>query len=256
MTWCANLTLLYTEFPWLERFEQAKNDGFDHVEIQFPYEVDASAMQQALNAQQQRCVLINVPAGDLMSGGRGLACVPGREDEFAEALALCAEYVSVLKPSVVNVLAGRVGDDDPRACRDTLIANLKKAVARLSPLGVTVSLEAINTFDMPGFLVSSWQDMVDICDAVPGVTPQFDLYHMARMSEPVETLLQTQGARIGHIQFADVPGRHEPGTGELPLASWFAAARAGGYEGVFAAEYRPEHGTKEGMGWLAADWPV
>ncbi|TNC91879.1 MAG: hydroxypyruvate isomerase [Thalassolituus sp.] len=247
----ANLSLLYTELPMLERFAAAAADGFTAVEIQFPYDTPADELRIALDDAGLECVLINIPAGDLMSGGNGLACVAGREADFEAALLQCVDYVRVLRPRCVNVLAGRAADDEKATALDVLRANVQKAVTKLAPFGVQVTLEAINTFDMPGFLISSFDDMRRFTETSEvDIRMQFDIYHMARMKEPVESLLEEHGASIGHIQFADVPGRHEPGSGELDFEHLFAVAEQSGYQGWYGAEYRPEGSTSAGLGWM------
>ena len=248
----ANLSLLYTELPMLERFAAAAADGFTAVEIQFPYETPANELRGALDDARLECVLINVPAGDLMTGGRGLACVPGREAEFETALNLCLDYVKVLKPRCVNVLAGRAAAHEHETALKVLRGNVRKAVELLAPEGVQVTLEAINTFDMPEFLISSFAEMKRFTEnAGVDVRMQFDIYHMARMNEPVESLLTSYGVDIGHIQFADVPGRHEPGSGDLNFDRLFAAAEQSGYQGWYGAEYRPTtESTSAGLSWM------
>ena len=179
----ANLSLLYTELPMLERFAAAAADGFTAVEIQFPYETPANELRRALDDARLKCVLINVPAGDLMTGGRGLACVPGREAEFETALNLCLDYVKVLKPCCVNVLAGRAAAQERETALKVLRGNVSKAVELLAPEGVQVTLEAINTFDMPEFLISSFNEMKRFTEnAGVDIRMQFDIYHMARMN--------------------------------------------------------------------------
>ncbi|MEK9713605.1 MAG: TIM barrel protein [Thalassolituus sp.] len=251
----ANLSLLYTEMHLSDRFAAAAADGFTAVEIQFPYELPAEVIRTQLNKHSLRCILINVPAGDLMTGGRGLACVPGKEAEFAAAVEQAAEYARLLKPECINVLAGRTGDDQPEECLQVLRNNLRQAADVLNPLGVTVTVEAINTFDMPGFLISDFQSMHALVSEFDpdSVRMQFDIYHMARMAEPVEQLIKEYGQKIGHIQFADVPGRHEPGTGDLDFLALFRAIRSSGYAGWSGAEYRPQgKSTSEGLAWMRA----
>ncbi len=250
----ANLSLLYPELPFIERFAAAAADGFNAIEIQFPYDTPAQAIRAELDKHGLECVLINVPAGDLMSGGRGLACVPARIADFREALELCADYVKVLKPARVNVLAGRCEVSEQRAaCLETLTENLKYTDSVLAPLGVTTVFEAINTTDMPGFLISTFADMADMLQRLDGtgVKMQFDIYHMAMMDEPVTDLLRLHQGCIGHIQFADCPGRHEPGTGVLDFKQLFQCIRQSGYRGWVAAEYRPAvNPTGNGLGWI------
>lgn len=253
MKWAANLSLLYTEHPFIERFSAAAADGFDAVEIQFPYDTPVSDIRAALDRNGQTCVLINVPAGDLMQGGEGLASVPGKQGAFADALQQCAEYVRILRPSRVNVLAGRCTDKSRYdEYRNVFLNNLRLADEVLSPLGVTVTFEAINTVDMPDFLISTCADMASVIEDLAGlpVKMQFDIYHMAMMQQDVTELLRGNIDQIGHVQFADAPGRNEPGKGALDFASVFAAISETGYAGWVAAEYRPsDASTSRTLGW-------
>lgn len=250
---CANITLLYPELPFIERFGAAAADGFNAVEIQFPYDTSLAAIQHELQQHQLRCVLINVPAGDLMQGGEGLAAVPERQAEFHAALEQCVEFARGLQVDCVNVLPGRCNDEHRRAEYLTTLKNsLQQAVAALAPLGITTTFEAINTFDMPGFLIHSGQQMLDVMDELqlPGLKAQFDVYHMARMGVPLVEFIRQHIGHIGHIQFADTPGRGEPGTGELDFAAVFAAITESGYSGWVGAEYRPTGPTSSTLGWL------
>lgn len=245
----ANLSMLFREQAPPARVAAARAAGFGAVEVQFPYEVAVGDWRRALDAAGMPMVLFNVAAGDLMQGGDGLAGVPGREAQFAAALAECAEYVRELRPACVNVLAGRLAAGvDPRAGRPRALAvlrdNLRRAVDVLGPLGVTVTLEAINRWDMPRFLVADFPAMQQAVAAVPGTAMQFDIYHLARVhlageGESPGNLIAAHGAAFGHVQFADVPGRGAPGTGGLDFPALFAALDRSGYAGWCGAEYIP-----------------
>ena len=253
MKLCANITLLYPELPFIERFAAAAADGFKAVEIQFPYDTPLAVIQHELQQHNLRCVLINVPAGDLMQGGEGLAAVPERQAEFRAALEQCVEYARGLQVDCVNVLPGRCNDNSRRAqYLATLQSNLRLAAAALAPLGITTTFEAINTVDMPGFLIHSGQQMLDVLAELqqPAVKAQFDLYHMARMGVPLVEFIRANIGSIGHIQFADTPGRGEPGSGELDFAAVFAAITESGYSGWVGAEYRPSGPTSSTLGWM------
>lgn len=249
----ANLTLLFREHELAARPAAACRAGFAAVEVQFPYELPVANWQRALADAGTSLVLFNVPAGDLMGGGDGLACVPGREPAFAAALAQCATYVRLLRPRCVNVLAGRVPEGgDAARCQAVLRDNLARAVDTLAPLGATVTVEAINRHDMPRFLVSTFAELRAMVAEVPGTRMQFDLYHMARMNEPLRQHIAAHGSELGHVQFADVPGRHEPGTGTLDFPALFAALDASGYRGHCVAEYHPSGTTLASLDWLRA----
>lgn len=250
----ANLSLLFTEVPLVERFARARAAGFACVEIQFPYEAPLEELVRARRDAGVECVLVNVPAGDLMQGGDGLACVPGREAAFREAVELAVEYAGGLDAKLVNVLAGRVPEGgDERECLERLVDHLKHASGRLASVGARTTSEAINTFDMPRFLVHRSQRMRELVEAVasPSFGIQYDVYHMARMGEDVLHDLRTLSPWLFHVQFADVPGRGAPGTGTLDFASIFAAIDALPYEGVAAAEYRPGGPTEPTLAWLS-----
>lgn len=253
---CANLSLLFTELPLIERVRAAADAGFAGVEIQFPYDVPAADLQ----AELQRCgmplVLINLPAGDFMQGGAGLAAVPGREAQFAAALRQALDYAAVARPQKLNVLAGRLAEGVEREQALALLAiHLRQAAEAFAATGVQVLVEAINCHDMPGFLLNTPEHLLDMLRRVahPNLAAQLDLYHMARMDLELARSVQQLAGHIGHVQFADAPGRGEPGSGALDFASPLAALHAQGYAGWLGAEYRPAGATAAGLGWLA-DW--
>ena len=243
MRWklAANLSLLFAPLPMLERIRAAAKAGFDGVEIQFPYDVPAAQLQAELSRYDMTMVLFNLPAGDLMQGGSGLAGVPGREAEFAQGLTLALDYAQVLRPEKVNVLPGKLAANvDPVAALNTLVTNLRLAAEAFAPLGIGVVCEAINRLDMPGFLVSNSVELAELIARVdhPNLAAQLDFYHMARMGEYLPDSVLRLAGNIGHVQFADVPGRGAPGSGELDFAAALAALENAGYGGWLAAEYR------------------
>ncbi len=255
MKLAANLSLLFNELPLLERVRAAAVAGFAGVEIQFPYEVPAVALKEALERAGLRLVLINVPAGDLMAGGPGLAAVPARQAEFDAALQEALSYAAMVRPQWVNVLPGRLAEGVGRHQALTcLAANLRRAAEAFAVLGIGVLCEAINPLDMPGFLISTPQELDELLRAVdhPNLQAQFDLYHMARQGLDIPAGIALLAGRIGHVQFADCPGRHEPGSGTLDFAAAIAALRATGYDRWLAAEYRPQASTDAGLVWLDA----
>lgn len=253
MKFCANLTLLYNEVPFLERFALAAADGFKAIEIQFPYDTPIADIQQQLAQHDLHCVLINVPAGDLMQGGEGLACVPAKIAEYSAVLVECLYYARALKVEYVNVLAGRCLVEDKRVFYlDTFYKNLLKTVETLAPFGIKTTFEAINTRDMPGFLISTTKHMLTTLDKVqhPSLKAQFDVYHMALMAQDIEGFLQQHSDKIGHIQLADIPDRGEPGSGKLNFPAVFKAIMASDYEGWLAAEYKPTMETSKSLNWM------
>jgi hydroxypyruvate isomerase len=253
MKLAANISMLFTEQPLLERFSAAKAAGFNAVEIQFPYVEKVSDIKAQLQNYNLECVLINVPAGDLMEGGEGLASVPGKEAEFSAALVECLNYVTALRIKRVNVLPGRCIDVSKREqYLSTFKHNLNIAAQIFKPLGITVTFEAINTFDMPGFLIHNVQQMLAVVEESEhdNIKMQFDIYHMVRMEEgDVSAIIRRLGNQIGHIQFADFPGRGEPGTGELDFKSIFHAIENSGYNGWVGAEYKPTKYTEDTLRW-------
>lgn len=255
MKLCANLSLLFSELPLLDRIQAAAQAGFAGVEIQFPYEVSAQELKAALKDAGLPLVLINLPAGDLLSGGPGLAAVPARQAEFDAGLAQALVYAASVRPQCVNVLPGRLAEGVEReAALATLAGNLRRSAEAFAPLGVRVLAEAINPLDMPGFLVNTPEDLLALIKAVghSNFAVQLDFYHMARQGLALPACIAALAGHIGHVQFADCPGRGAPGTGAVDFAEALAALRASGYAGWLAAEYRPgEEGTAASLGWLA-----
>lgn len=254
LRFCANLSLLFTEVELSHRFALARQMGFSAVEIQFPYELPAATLRELLDEQQLQLVLFNVPADDLLQGGEGLAAVPSKRAQFEDALALALDYAQYLAPEVINVLPGRCHDPHQRTrYLDTLQHNLCMAEQQLAPLGIKTVFEAINTFDMPDFLVHSSQQMLDLLHLLqrPELYMQYDIYHMAMMGESPHDFLRQHAAKIGHIQFADVPGRGQPGSGLLDFAAIFHCIQHSAYTGWVGAEYRPSGHTSDSFAWLS-----
>ena len=253
MRLAANISLLFTELPLLERFQAAKEAGFHVVEIQFPYKEKIEDLVAAKNAAQVEVCLINVPAGDLMVGGEGLACVPSEKAEFEKALNLCYKYAKALDVKLVNVLPGRCLDPaNEYDYLETLKHDLSKAATAFGKHNILVTFEAINTRDMHGFLIHSSQQMLDIITEVDhdNLKMQFDIYHMQLMDGHVDECIKHHGHLIGHIQFADVPGRGEPGTGNLNFIHIFDDIKYSHYHGYVAAEYKPTTNTHDSFQWM------
>jgi hydroxypyruvate isomerase len=250
----ANLSLLFTELPLVERVVAAAAAGFDGVEIQFPYELPAIRLKEALDAAGMPLRLINLPAGDLMSGGAGLAAVPARQAEFDAALQEALSYAAMVRPALVNVLPGRLAEGlEPEQALTCLISNLRKTAEAFQLLGIGVVVEAINPLDIPGFLINTPEQLDVLLGAVahPNLTAQYDFYHMARQGLDVQAGLTLLAGRIGHVQFADYPGRGAPGSGQVKFPPLLLTLRETAYQGWLAAEYRPdEAGTQQSLGWL------
>lgn len=251
----ANLSLLFTELPLLERFEAAKRHGFEAVEIQFPYQLPAARIRSVLADHELKLVLFNVDADTLLQGGEGLAAVPEKRGQFREAVEQAVDYASTLRPEFVNVLPGRCLNAERRdEYRATLLDNLRHAADRFAAIGVTTVFEAINSHDMPGFLVDSSAAMLSILEqlAHPNLRLQYDIYHMSRMGEDCAAFLSAHADKIGHIQFADCPGRGQPGSGAVDFSGLFALIDHCGYRGWLGAEYKPLAATADSLSWLSA----
>jgi hydroxypyruvate isomerase len=249
----ANLSLLFTELPLLARVQAAAAAGFDGVEIQFPYEVPALQLKEALARAGLPLRLINLPCADLMTGGPGLAAVAARQTEFDAALQQALTYAAMTRPAYVNVLAGRLAAGVSRAqALACLMANLHKTAEAFALLGIGVLCEAINPLDMPGFLLNTPTQLDELLRAVnhPNLQAQFDLYHMARQGLDMPAGMALLAGRIGHVQFADCPGRSEPGSGKLDFPYLLQALRDSGYAGWLGAEYQPSRIAGETLGWL------
>jgi hydroxypyruvate isomerase len=238
----ANLSMLFSHLPWPERFAAARAAGFKAVEIQFPYEHTVEQLQLWLGENQLKLVLINAPAGDLMQGGAGLAGTPGKQAEFARGLQQCLDYATQLEVEAVNILPGRLAADGNRSqALATLYANLQLAAEQLAQHHIRCTVEAVNRHDMPGFLISTIDELQQLPDH-PNLFWQIDLYHMASMQQPLERLLAEHWPRIGHLQFADFPGRGAPGSGTLDFSSLFSQINTLPYAYWSGAEYRDNTG--------------
>jgi hydroxypyruvate isomerase len=251
----ANLSMLFTEVPLLERFERAAHAGFEAVEMQFPYEVPAAALRERLDAHRLQMVLHNLPAGDHAAGERGIACLPGRVDEFRAGVARAIEYARALGVPQLNCLAGKApqGVDDATV-RGTFVANVRYAAAELKKAGLRLLIEPINNHDVPAFWLNGTAKAISVLDEVgaDNAFVQYDIYHAQRYEGELAATMSKHLARIGHIQFADNPGRHEPGTGEIHFPFLFAHLDRIGYRGWIGAEYLPATTTEAGLGWLRA----
>jgi hydroxypyruvate isomerase len=248
----ANLSMLFTEVPFLDRFERAARAGFEAVEFQFPYEFAAADIAARARAAGVQVVLHNLPAGDWTVGDRGLAGLPGREAEFQAGVSRAIEYATTIGVPQLNALAGVAPPGaDPAALRGTLVGNLRHAAERLADAGLRLTVEAINGHDIPGFILQRSAQVLEVLDevGVPGITLQYDIYHMQRSEGELAATLARQLDRIGHIQIADNPGRHEPGSGEIGYAFLFQHLDRIGYAGWVGCEYRPAAGTEAGLGW-------
>jgi hydroxypyruvate isomerase len=250
----ANLSMLYTELPFLDRFQAAAQSGFKAVEFLFPYAHGAEHIRDKALAAGVNIVLHNLPAGDWDAGERGIACLPDRVAEFREGVAKAIEYAKVLGVTQLNCLAGKApAGAEPQRLRETLVTNLQYAAGELSEHGIKLLIEPINTYDIPGFFLHGTAQALAIIDEVgsPNLYLQYDIYHMQRMEGELAATMQKHLPRIAHVQLADNPGRNEPGTGEINYAFLFQHLDRIGYTGHIGCEYKPKTTTTAGLGWLA-----
>lgn len=248
----ANLTMLFNELPFLDRFESAAKAGFEAVEFLFPYAYPAEEIRQRLAANGLQLVLHNLPAGDWDGGERGIACHPDRVSEFRDGVATAIAYATTLGVKQLNCLAGKapagVAED---LLRQIFVENLRFAAAELKKAGLRLLIEPINTFDIPGFYLNRTTQAVSILVEVgaDNAFVQYDIYHAQRMEGELAATMQKYLPRIGHIQLADNPGRNEPGSGEINYPFLFAHLDRIGYEGWIGCEYKPASTTEAGLGW-------
>jgi hydroxypyruvate isomerase len=249
----ANLTMLFNEHPFLDRFEAAAKAGFKAVEFLFPYAYPVADLQTRLKGHNLKLVLHNLPAGDWDAGDRGMACHPDRVDEFRAGVARGIEYGTALGVPHLNCLAGKApAGVDEVTLRRTFVANLRFAAAELKKAKLNLLIEPINRFDIPGFYLNFTAQALSILDEVgaDNAFVQYDIYHAQRMEGELANTLSQQLARIGHIQLADNPGRNEPGTGEINYGFLFAHLDRIGYKGWVGCEYKPAARTEDGLGWI------
>jgi len=248
----ANLTMLFNEVEFLDRFEAAARSGFRGVEYLFPYSYGTGELVERLQEHGMIQVLHNLPAGDWTAGERGIACHPDRVNEFREGVDRAIEYATALGCRQVNCLAGIAPSGVPaHKLRETLIDNLQFAAARLARAQIRLLIEPINTRDVPGFYLSRSAQALEIMDAVASenLWLQYDIYHMQVMEGDLATTMANHLGRIAHLQLADNPGRHEPGTGEINYPFLFGFIDELGYSGWIGCEYKPATTTSAGLAW-------
>jgi hydroxypyruvate isomerase len=249
----ANLSMMFNDVPFLERFGAARRAGFRGVEFLFPYDVPADAIKTELETHDLTMVLFNLPAGNWAAGDRGLACDPASVQACRDGVGTAIEYAQALGCRQLHIMAGlKPRDVSETVMRDTYVANVRYAAAELERHGLTLLIEAINTRDMPGFYLNTSQQAFALIQDVgaPNVRFQYDVYHMQIMEGDLAKTLETHLAEIGHIQIADPPARHEPGTGEINYAFLFDWIDRIGYPGWVGCEYRPKGKTEDGLGWM------
>ncbi len=248
----ANLTMLFTEVPFLDRFELAARAGFEAVEFLFPYAWPAAAIRERLDVHRLQLVLHNLPAGDWDGGERGIACHPDRVDEFRKGVATAIDYATALGVPQLNVLAGKapagIATD---VLHRTFVDNLRFAADALHGAGLRLLIEPVNRYDIPGFFMNTTAQAIAVLDEVGATNAflQYDLYHAQRTEGELAATLQRCLPRIAHVQLADNPGRNEPGTGEINYPFLFRHLDRIGYQGWIGCEYKPAAGTEAGLGW-------
>nr|WP_272209635.1 hydroxypyruvate isomerase [Marinicella sp. W31]MDC2875452.1 hydroxypyruvate isomerase [Marinicella sp. W31] len=249
----ANLSFLYADLPFLDRIAAAAKDGFPAVEYVGPYDFPEGDVAAALKAANVKQALFNLPAGDWAGGERGIGCLPDRVEEFKKGVDTALSYAKALGCPKVNCLAGIAPKGiAAEKLEQTLVENLKYAAPRLADAGVKLLLEPINLRDIPGFFVSTTDHAERILEAVgsENLFIQYDIYHTQIMQGDLAETYRRLKTKIAHVQLADNPGRHEPGTGEINYLYLFNMLDAEGYDGFIGCEYKPSAGTTEGLGWM------
>lgn len=248
----ANLSMMFTEVPFLERFAVARANGFSAVEFLFPYEFEAAVIAEQLKAHGLQQVLFNLSPGNWQAGERGLAALPGRGADFRAALDQAIHYAKILQTPRLHVMAG-IADWRNAEAQQCYRSSLRLAAEKAGAEGIDVLIEPLNSRDMPGYFLADFNHAAEVIAELnlPNLKLQFDIYHRQIIHGDVLTSLKTLLSIIGHIQVASVPKRQEPGSGELNDFEVFRALDALGYTGWVGCEYRPAAGTAEGLGWMA-----
>ena len=247
LRFAANLSLLFTELPFMERFSAAREAGFDAVEVLFPYDCPAQDMRDQLVWNGLSFVLMNCPPPNFTGGPRGMAAIPGGEDRFRRDFARVLRYAQVLKPRHIHVMSGEA---EGAAARDTFVANLRWAAAEAPKQSLTI--EPLNEGDFPGYFLSDYHLAAEVLDAVgmPNVGLQYDFYHAEAMTGDALGVWDRFGPRAVHVQLGGFPGRIEPDRGQADFPALLARLDRDGYDGWVSAEYHPAGGTPAGLGWL------
>ncbi|THH34829.1 hydroxypyruvate isomerase [Aliishimia ponticola] len=249
MKFAANLSLLWPELPFLDRFDAAAAAGFDAVEVLFPYDMAAPEILSAMRRSTMRMVLINAPPPNYTGGLRGFAARPDGTDRFRYDMKRVFRYAEALGAGLIHVMAGEAEGED---AFDTMVANLKWA-SRQAPKGVTLTIEPLNGKDMPGYFLNSYPLAAKVLDAVkkPNVRLQYDTYHAQVIHGDAVDIWKRYGLRAAHVQLGDAPGRVAPGDGQINFSAFFNAMRETGYDGWISAEYKPgSRQTEDSLGWF------
>lgn len=247
----ANLSMMFNEWEFLDRFAAARDQGFTAVEFLFPYAHTPEEIAGRLDAAGLTQALFNLPPGDWEKGERGIACIPGREDEFRASVARALPYAEATGVRRLHLMSGHGDRNDPRALA-TFTAALGHACEMVAPLGIDILIEPINGRDMPGYFMNDFGFAAGLIArlGLPNLKLQYDIYHRQILHGDVMKSLEALMPLTGHVQVASVPKRNEPGTGELDDFRIFRHLDALGYQGFVGCEYRPAAGTAEGLGWF------
>ena len=248
----ANLSWLFQEVPFFDRFGAAANAGFRGIEILFPYDQPAHEIRSALQAQGQEMVLLNSPPGNFGAGDRGLAALPGREREFRDTFDQALAYAETLQCKRIHVMSGITKEADQQEARRTFLANLEYALGKIGNAALSILIEPINTRDIPGYFLTTVESADNILQEIshPALKIQFDWYHAQIMGGDLSHRTEKFFSKIGHFQLAGVPDRAEPDRGEVNFTHLFHLVDALHYDGWIGCEYRPQARTEEGLGWL------
>jgi hydroxypyruvate isomerase len=248
----ANLSMMFNEVGFIDRFASAARAGFRGVEFLFPYEYPAAQIREQLDRHKLEMVLFNMPPGNFAAGDRGLACDPAKIGEFQAGVGKALEYATALGCKQLHVMAGlKPRGVNEQTMGETYITNLQFAGKELAKHGIGMLIEAINTRDIPGFYLNYSRQAFDIMHYadVPNLRFQYDIYHMQIMEGDLAPTIERNLSKIGHMQLADTPGRHEPGSGEINYSFLFRHIDKIGYRGWIGCEYRPAGKTEDGLGW-------
>ncbi|MFC1905023.1 hydroxypyruvate isomerase [Chloroflexota bacterium] len=250
---CANISKLFNEVDFLNRFERAYIAGFRGVECVFPYEWDKELIAEELRKYGLEHVLFNLPGGNWAAGERGIACLPGREEEFQDGVGLAIDYAKVLKCSRINCVVGFTPQEVPEEkVRQTLVNNLRFAASALEEEEIRLLVEPVNNQDLPGFYLTRTNQALSLINEVnhSNLWLESDIYHMQIMDGNLTKTINDNLNRIAHVQIADNPGRHEPGTGEINYTNLFSFIDRAGYDGWIGCEYDPIGITEDGLTWF------
>lgn len=249
----ANLTMMFNEFDFLDRFKQARQQGFQGVEILFPYEYSLEKIKTELLNNKLELVLFNMPPGDFKAGDRGLACIPTRVSEFRDSVQTAISYAVSLNCKKLHCMAGlKPSADTDTIIEETFIENIRFAADACRAHNINVLIEPINNRDMPGYFLNYSRQATRLIEAIdrPNVGLQYDIYHMQIMEGDLAPSIELLLPQIKHMQLADTPGRHEPGTGEINYSFLLSIIDTLGYEGWIGCEYRPQKNTISGLDWI------